>query len=110
MEVIETDAINSTGERASVASEPFFGAVLKAIACTRNHNDDDDEYTAGVLEPAAHIRALEQDVGDRELTPDEIAQVVAWLELTFKTKRTPQEEREHYLRALADASGVAVEA
>lgn len=109
MDVIESDPITTTREDAVVESEPFFGAALKAIACTRNNNDDEDEYATGVLEPAARIRALEQDVGERGLTAAEIAQVLEWLESTFRTKRTPGEEREHYLRALADAAGIPIE-
>jgi hypothetical protein len=34
----------------------FYGSVLKAIACTRNRNFNDSEYTQGVIEPSRRIR------------------------------------------------------
>jgi hypothetical protein len=89
-----------------IDTKEFFGAVLKAIACTRNHSDDDSGYAAGVVEPAAKIRALEAEVGDRPLTPDEVGQVLGWLESTFRTKRTPDEERQHYLDHITEVAGL----
>ena len=45
-------------------------------------------------------------MGERALTSEEIDQVLAWLESTFRTKQTPDEEREYYLRAIAEVSGL----
>ncbi|MFE1961903.1 hypothetical protein [Streptomyces sp. NPDC059479] len=88
-----------------IDGKAFFGAVLKAIACTRNHNTDQSEYAAGVLEPATRIREFEKELGERPPTRAEAEQVLGWLESTFRTKRTPDEEREHYLARIAEVSG-----
>ncbi|WDZ83559.1 hypothetical protein [Micromonospora cathayae] len=90
-----------------VDSRAFFGAVLKAIACTRNHNADETGYAEGVLAPATRIREFEKEVGERGLTPAEIEQVLGWLDSTFRTKQTPAEEREYYLGKIAEVSGLA---
>jgi hypothetical protein len=86
----------------------FFGAVLRAVACTRNHNEDRDEYAAGVLEPAGRIRAFETELGDRALTRADAETVLAWLDTVFRTKRTPDEEREHHTRHIARVSGLSL--
>jgi hypothetical protein len=88
-----------------IDTKAFFGAVLKAIACTRNHNLDETVHEAGVVQPATRIREFEKEVGDRQLTAVEADQVIAWLELTFRTKLTPDEERDYYLRYIAEVSG-----
>lgn len=80
----------------------FFGAVLKAIACTRNRNTDQEEYTAVVPTAADRIRRFEEETGGRALTPAEVDQVLSWLDTTFEAKRVPAEERAHY-RAAAEA-------
>ncbi|MER5842963.1 MULTISPECIES: hypothetical protein [Streptomyces] len=84
----------------------FFSAVLKTIASTRNHGVDQDEHTRGVVEPAARIRAVEEETGERPLTSGETGEVLDLLETTFRTKRTPDEEREYYLRYIERVSGV----
>ncbi|WP_446041559.1 hypothetical protein [Streptomyces sp. SID1121] len=87
-----------------IDGKAFFGAVLKAIACTRNHNTDQSQYAEGVLEPATRIREFEKQLGERPPTDAEAEQVLGWLESTFRTKRTPEEEREHYLVHIATVS------
>ncbi|MER7505710.1 hypothetical protein AB0L05_38450 [Nonomuraea pusilla] len=84
----------------------FFSAVLKTIASTRNHGTDPDEHAKGVVEPAARIRAVEEEVGDRPLTSREAGEVLELLETTFRAKRTPGEEREYYLEYIEKVSGV----
>ncbi|NUK01350.1 hypothetical protein HRW23_30130 [Streptomyces lunaelactis] len=84
----------------------FFGAVLKAIACTRNHSTDESEYSAGVLAPATKIRQFEQTAAGRLLTIAEADQVLALLRTTFSTKETPDEEREYYLQYIEKVSGL----
>lgn len=91
-----------------IDSRVFFGAVLKAIACTPNRNTDEVEYASGVLEPAARIREFEKECGERPLTRAEAEQVLTWLESTFRTKRTTDEEREHYLGYIAEVSGASL--
>ncbi|MFI5621587.1 hypothetical protein [Streptomyces sp. NPDC051567] len=86
-------------------NKAFFSAVLKAVACTRNHNTDGSGYATGVLAPTARIREFEKETGGRPLTPAETEQVLGWLESTFRTKQTPDEERAYYLARVAEASG-----
>jgi hypothetical protein len=89
-----------------INSKAFFSAVLKAIACTRNSNTDQAQYAVGVLEPASRIRAFEAELGDRELSHSEAEQVLGWLETTFETKGTPDEERSYYRGRIAELSGL----
>ncbi|MFE6855784.1 hypothetical protein ACFVDH_33960 [Streptomyces sp. NPDC057674] len=84
----------------------FFGAVLKTIASTRNHDSDPAAFASGVAEPAARIRALEKEIGERGLTPPEAEEILRLLETTLSTKRTPDEEREYYLQYIEKVSGV----
>ncbi|KOG54736.1 hypothetical protein ADK76_22750 [Streptomyces griseoflavus] len=84
----------------------FFSAVLKAIASTRNHGTDQDEHVKGVVEPAARIRAVEEEGKDGQLTSGETGEVLELLETTFRAKRTPDEEREYYLQYIEKVSGV----
>ncbi|MFE7779197.1 hypothetical protein ACFU5O_36070 [Streptomyces sp. NPDC057445] len=84
----------------------FFGAVLKTIASTPNHCTDQEEYATGVLEPAARIRAFEEEAGNRRLTPGDAEEVLGLLETTLRTKRTPGEEREYYLQYIEKVSGI----
>ncbi|GAA2997928.1 hypothetical protein [Actinokineospora diospyrosa] len=91
-----------------IDTRAFFSAVLKAIACTRNHNADQSGYADGVLAPAAAIRAFEKDLGERPVTRPEAEKVLAQLESVFRTKLTPAEEREHYLGRIAELSGLSL--
>ncbi|MER6154250.1 hypothetical protein ABT147_01760 [Streptomyces sp. NPDC001868] len=84
----------------------FFSAVLKTIASTRNHGTDRDEHTKGVVEPAARIRSVEEEAGERRLTSGETGEVLDLLDSTFRAKRTPDEEREYYLQYIEKVSGV----
>ncbi|GHI50105.1 MULTISPECIES: hypothetical protein [Streptomyces] len=84
----------------------FFAAVLKTIASTRNNGAGPEEHTQGVVESAGRIRAVEQEAADRRLTTGEAGEVLDLLETTFRTKRTPDEEREYYLQYIEKVSGV----
>ncbi|RBM11809.1 hypothetical protein [Streptomyces sp. PT12] len=89
-----------------IDTEAFFAAVLKTIASTRNNGADPAEHASGVVEPAARIRAVEKEIGDREIAPGEAEEVMGLLETTFRAKRTPEEEREHYLQYIEKVSGI----
>ncbi|MFJ7043357.1 hypothetical protein CTU88_40340 [Streptomyces sp. JV178] len=91
---------------ADIDKTAFFSAVLKTIASTRNHNTDQDEHTKGVVEPAARIRAVEEEVAEQPLTSGRTGEVLDLLETTFRAKRTPDEEREYYLQYIEKVSGV----
>lgn len=86
----------------------FFGAVLRAVACTRNHNEDRAEYAAGVLAPAGRIREFETELGGGPLTRADAEQVLSWLDTVLRTKRTPDEEREHHTSHIARVSGLSL--
>lgn len=86
----------------------FFGAVLRAVACTRNHNEDRDEYAVGVLGPAGLIREFETELGERPLTRADAEKVLAWLDTILRTKRTPDEERDHHTAYIAQVSGLSL--
>lgn len=82
----------------------FYGSVLKAIACTRNRNFDDTEYTRGVIEPSRRIRALMQACGDGTPTEEEIRETFALLRQTFETKQVDREERQSHLQEIVQAN------
>ncbi|MFV2198576.1 hypothetical protein [Nocardiopsis sp. LOL_012] len=86
----------------------FFGAVLTAIACTRNNGPDGDAYDQGVVEPARRIRALEEETTGRGLTTDETERVLGWLETILDTKRVPDAEREYHRDRVSRAGGLTV--
>lgn len=86
----------------------FFGAVLRAIACTRNDGPEGEAYDKGVIEPARRIRDLEKEVGERPLTQEETERVLGWLETILDTKRVPDHEREHHRTRIAEAGGLTV--
>ncbi|WP_304452586.1 hypothetical protein [Nocardiopsis sp. YSL2] len=86
----------------------FFGAVLKAIACTRNDGPDGEAYDRGVIEPARRVRDLEKEAEGRVLTQEEVERVLGWLETILDTKRVPEGEREHHRARVAEAGGLTV--
>lgn len=81
-----------------INSQQFFGAVLKAIACTRNHNDDEQAYKLGVIEPAQRIRALMQEYSARAVPQECAAEVLDLLDVIFRTKQVEEQDRSHYLQ------------
>ncbi len=84
-----------------VNSTQFFGAVLKAIACTRNRNFDEAEYTHGVLEPAKQIRTMMKEAGESPVSNQQVTMTLDLLNQIFTTKGTEEEERRHYLNEIA---------
>ncbi|MFC7466429.1 hypothetical protein ACFQVA_00205 [Actinomadura keratinilytica] len=83
----------------------FFAAVLKTIASTRNNGAPRGAHT-GRGGASGRIRAVEKEAADRRLTTGEAGEVLDLLETTFRTKRTPDEEREYYLQYIEKVSGV----
>ncbi len=86
----------------------FFGAVLRAIACTRNDGPEGEAYDKGVIEPARRIRDLEKEVGERPLTQEENARALGWPQTILATKRVTDHEREHHRTRIAAAGGLTV--
>lgn len=82
----------------------FYGSVLKAIACTRNRNFDDTEYTRGVIEPSSRIRSLMQARGDGTPTEEEIRETFALLRQIFETKQVDREERQSRMHEIVQAN------
>ncbi len=82
----------------------FYGSVLKAIACTRNRNFDDSEYTQKVIEPSRRIRSLMQTCGDEAPTEEQIREALALLRQIFETKQVDDEERQSRMREIMQAN------
>jgi hypothetical protein len=82
----------------------FYGSVLKAIACTRNRNFHDAEYTRGVIEPSRRIRSLMQACGDGTPTEEEIRETFALLRQIFETKQVDREERQSRMQEIMQAN------
>lgn len=91
-----------------INGKAFFSAVLRAVACTRNHNDDTAEYEAGVVVPAGRIREIETEIGDRSPTTSEAEQVLALLDTILTTKRTSAQDRTFHTEHIGRVSGVSV--
>lgn len=91
-----------------INGKAFFGAVLRAVACTRNHNDDSAEYEAGVIVPAGRIREIETEIGDRDPMTSEVEQVLALLDTVLTTKRTTAEDRAFHTGHISRVSGLSV--
>ncbi|MFT3774608.1 MAG: hypothetical protein QM820_55355 [Minicystis sp.] len=81
----------------------FFGAALKAIACTPNRGLDEREYELAVVEPTARIRALAASAA-HGVSPEVVEEVLRHLGRILKAKRTPDDEvarRLHEVASLA---------
>ena len=76
----------------------FFGAVLKAIACTPNRNTDEASYERDVLEPCRAIRAIAERVGDGVPSEEQVHQTLSLLSRVLEAKRVDPTEREERIR------------
>ena len=83
-----------------VSSQQFFGSVLKAIACTRNHNDDEQAYKHGVIEPAQRIRTMMKEYSERPVPQECVHEVLDLLEVIFRTKQVAAHDRSYYLQEI----------
>lgn len=84
----------------------FLGSVMKCIACTPNKNFDDDAYTRGVIEPARRIRKLQEELGDRTPTEEQMREVMGLLLTIFETKQVDWDEREDRVREVLDRNAL----
>lgn len=80
----------------------FLGSVMKAIACTPNKNFDNDAYDKGVIEPAAKIRKLQEELEDQRPSDSQMKEVMILLLTIFDTKMVDMEEREDRIRETLD--------
>jgi hypothetical protein len=87
----------------------FFGAVLRAVACTPNLNPDLDAYERGVLEPCRTIRTMAERTGSGAPTAEDTEKAIALLVGILRTKRVDDEEIRARLEEIAKSSGTEVE-
>lgn len=80
----------------------FLGTAMRHIAATPNKNWDNDAYHRGVIEPAARIRALQEELGDARPSDEQIREVIGLLLRIFETKQVDIAEREDRLRETID--------
>lgn len=83
----------------------FFGAVLKAIACTPNFSDDLRSYQHDVIEATRALRDLEEQT-DAALTRAEMAGIAERLNAILRAKCVPEEERLERLNELQTKFGL----
>lgn len=81
---------------------PFLGTVMKHIAATPNKNWDNDAYSHGVIDPAAKIRKLREELGEARPSDEQIREVIGMLLTIFETKQLDIAEREDRLRETLD--------
>jgi hypothetical protein len=78
----------------------FFGAALRAIACTPNRGLDECEYELAVVEPTARIRSLAASAA-HGVSPEVVEEVLQHLGRILKAKRTPDNELARRLHDVA---------
>ncbi len=79
----------------------FFGAVLKAIACTPNSSADSGAYETLVIEPCKQIRSLAEEVGTGAPSEAQIRQTLSLLDGVFEAKGVEaQEQQERFQEIL----------
>lgn len=84
---------------------------LAIAVCTRNHNDDSDEYTAGVIEPYRKIMKLQLELESEGKAPSllQAKEALAMLRSVFVTKKTPANEQEERFKQIIDETGTDAE-
>ena len=94
--------INDTDKKGVDGSSTFsfFGSVLKAVACTPNLNESEDEYEEGVIVPARRIREMMKECQEASLNDEQVREVMRLLDRIFETKKVDQEERDERVREI----------
>ncbi|MCD1260590.1 ACP S-malonyltransferase [Paenibacillus athensensis] len=80
---------------------------LAAAVCTRNRNEDEAEYRAGVIEPYRRIQAIQEQLDESGHAPDE-AQMREALELLKRimdTKRVALKEQRERFKEILEKTG-----
>lgn len=84
----------------------FFGAILKAIACTPNRTQDPQTYQRGVIEPARRIRELQAELGGQAPSAAQVGESISLLQQIFHTKEVDPTERQDRIREIVETSGL----
>ncbi|MBX7073564.1 MAG: hypothetical protein K1X71_10490 [Pirellulales bacterium] len=81
---------------------PYFGSILKQIACTPNKNFDNDAYEKGVIQPARRIRQMYEETGEARPSDEQIKEAMDLLLVIFETKMVDWDEREDRVKEVID--------
>jgi len=79
---------------------PILGSIMKIIACTPNKNFDDDSYEQKVIEPTRQLRRLYEELGNKELSTEQIFWAYTTLKDILIAKQVEEEERIERLEEL----------
>ncbi len=85
----------------------FIGALLKAIASTPNHNQDDADYNQRVLEPTRRLRKVEQELGEQSPSHQQMGELLATLAGILAAKQVDANEQQERLQEIAAQFGIA---
>jgi hypothetical protein len=80
----------------------FYGSILKAIACTPNHNPDDRVYDTEVLPRARRLREAQAALAGAAPSDDEMRAALADLVAILRAKRVDDAEVRDRLQAIAE--------
>lgn len=80
----------------------FMSGCLKHIVCTKNRNEDIEEYQKGVLEPYNEIKEMYYGMVKENSEPsiDQMGRVLNNVLITFKTKNVPENEQIERIEAI----------
>lgn len=105
----DVESLRSVFYKRKQANSFSHTVITKSIAiavCTKNHNNNNDEYLEGVVEPYNKLKEM-QDKLDREgkqPTYTQMVEALNILKMIFETKKTPIEERKERFKEIFDAT------
>jgi hypothetical protein len=79
---------------------------MKAVACTRNTNFDEEAYRVGVIEPARRLREMGEALGERPPQEEQVREALSLLVGIFETKGVEREERVDRLQEIVGLHGL----
>ncbi|WP_340147241.1 ACP S-malonyltransferase [Ruminiclostridium josui] len=102
--VMNKEKNNKTSNKTNVVDR-----CLAIAVCTRNYNWNDEEYTAGVINPYRQIKSMREKIEseNREPTYDEMISALNMLKSVFKTKKVPEIEQKERFEQIFNETGTA---
>ena len=94
-------------EQNSVHGLDLLTRCIAAAVCTKNHNWDNAEYQAGVVEPYQKIKSMKEDLEKENSLPalEQMREALELLKQIFNTKKVPVEEQAERFNDIFDATG-----
>lgn len=92
-------------ETEELYEEKRLGAIRKCISiaiCTKNYNDNEEEYKNGVIDSISKLKSLQQEVDANggTISKDDIEKAKSLLLKILQTKKVPEQEKDNRLSEL----------